>query len=51
MKIISHKLTITSPGVNYFEAARIGAEQDFKYLILVRLYFHSREPLKKSAKY
>ena len=37
--------------MNYFEAARmiqtkIGAQQDFKHLILACLYFHSREPFK-----
>ena len=36
---------------NYFEAARmiqtkIGAEKNFKHLIQVRLYFHSKKPLK-----
>ena len=37
--------------MNYFEATRmiqikIGAQQDFRHLIQVRLYLHSREPLK-----
>ena len=56
MKIKSHKLTIINPHVNYFEATRmiqskIGAQQDFKHMMQVRLYFHSREPLKKSSKH
>ena len=42
--------------VNYFKAAsmiktKIGAQQDFKHLIQVYLYFHIREPLKKSTKH
>ena len=44
---------IINPRVNYFAArmiqTKIGAQQDFKHLIQVRLYFHSREPLKKSV--
>ena len=28
--------------------SKTGAQQDFKHLIHVRLYFHSREPLKKN---
>ena len=55
-KNISHKVTIINPCVNYFENARMiqtktGAQQHFKHLIQVRLHFHSREPLKNSAKH
>ena len=53
-KIISRELTVINPRVNYFEAARMIqtkiAQKDFKHLIQVRFYFHSREQLKKSAK-
>ena len=56
MKIISHKLAIINLHGNYFKAARmiqakIGAQEDFKHLIQVRLCFHPRKPLKKSVKY
>ena len=51
-----HKLRIINLRVKYFEAApmiqtKIGAQQDFTHLIQVRLYFHSREPSKNSAKH
>ena len=56
IKIISHKLKNVNSRVYYFEAARIiqikiRAQQDLKYLVQIRFYFHSREPLKKSAKH
>ena len=57
-KKIPHKLRIITlrACVNYFEAAcmiqtKMGAQQDFKHLIQVSLYFHSKEPLKKSTKH
>ena len=46
------QLTIISPCANYFKDARviqtkIGAQQDFEHLMQIRLYFYSREPIKK----
>ena len=41
--------------VNYFKPAcmnqtKVEAQQDFKHLMQGHFFFHSREPLKKSAK-